>query len=152
MIGQQAAKSVSIEKETNLKEYMLMMGLSRTILWSSWFIFYSIISIIGVIIVTIIFCSNLSSNGAILVHSNWFIIFMFLLIWCFSLITAGFLISTLFKTSNVTAAMSILLIFISYFPYFYIGLAANRNQIFENIFSFLSPVAMGKYFSIPTYI
>jgi hypothetical protein len=77
VIGQQAAKSVSIEKETNLKEYMLMMGLSRTILWSSWFIFYSIISIVGVIIVTIIFCSNLSSNGAILVHSNWFIIFMF---------------------------------------------------------------------------
>ena len=84
VIGQQSAKSVAIEKETHLKEYMLMMGLSRTVLWTSWFVFYSIISLVGVVMVTIIFCCDLSPNGPILKHSNCFLVFIFLLIWSFS--------------------------------------------------------------------
>ena len=49
-LGQQSAKSIAIEKETNLKEYMLMMGLSRTTLWTSWYIHFMILSLFPVCI------------------------------------------------------------------------------------------------------
>ena len=143
-LGQQSAKSIAIEKETNLKEYMLMMGLSRTTLWTSWYIHFMILSLFPVCIGTIILCAKISPNGAILAFSSPGIIFIYLFIWAQSLITLGFLISTWFKesaftrccifpchikcpskTSNVTAAMSIVCIFAFYLPFF--GLSMHRN-------------------------
>lgn len=44
-LGQQTAKSVAIEKESGMKEYMLMMGLSRTALWTAHFVHYFVMFI-----------------------------------------------------------------------------------------------------------
>ena len=101
-LGQQSAKSIAIEKETNLKEYMLMMGLSRTTLWTSWYIHFMVLSLFPVCIGTIILCAKISPNGAILAFSSPGIIFIYLFIWAQSLITLGFLISTWFKESAFT--------------------------------------------------
>ena len=105
-IGVQAAKNIAIEKESRLKEYMLMMGLGRTALWTSWFIHYFLMIIIPVALVTIILCAPFTEYGSILQYSNWFLIFVFLLLWGTSLITLGFLISTWFSSANSTSAAS----------------------------------------------
>lgn len=83
-----------------------MMGLGRTALWTSWFIHYFLMIIIPVALVTIILCAPFTEYGSILQYSNWFLIFVFLLLWGTSLITLGFLISTWFSSANSTSAAS----------------------------------------------
>ena len=75
------AKMVAIEKETKLKEYMLMMGLSRNALWASWFLHYFLLLIIPCLLTMHVLTSELSSYGSVLQMSDSFIIFIFLMLW-----------------------------------------------------------------------
>ena len=104
IFGQQTAKNIAIEKESRLKEYMLMMGMTRTALWNSWFIHYFLMSIIPVVLVTIILCAPVTDYGGILQYSDGTLIFVYLLLW------VGFL--------NLT---SIFYIFILNYMHFYIA-------------------------------
>ena len=72
---------VAIEKETKLKEYMLMMGLSRNALWGSWYLHYFLLLIIPCLLTMIVLCSNLSEYGSVLQMSDAFIVFIFLMLW-----------------------------------------------------------------------
>ena len=75
------AKMVAIEKETKLKEYMLMMGLSRNALWASWYLHYFLLLIIPCLLTMAVLTCNLSSYGSVLQMSNSFIVFIFLMLW-----------------------------------------------------------------------
>ena len=75
------AKMVAIEKETKLKEYMLMMGLSRNALWASWYLHYFLLLIIPCLLTMVVLTCNLSSYGSVLQMSNSFIVFIFLMLW-----------------------------------------------------------------------
>ena len=70
---------VAIEKETKLKEYMLMMGLSRNALWASWYLHYFLLLIIPCLLTMVVLTGNLSSYGSVLQMSDSFIVFIFLM-------------------------------------------------------------------------
>ena len=142
-LGQQAAKSVALEKESRLKEYMLMMGLSRSALWASHFIHYTMMLTVSISLVTFAFCYPFSVNGAIINYTHWTVVLVFLWLYGISLICMGFMISTWFRSANATSAGASILIFIFYIPYGFI----NQNldgirYLTKLIVALSSPVAM----------
>ena len=147
-LGQQTAKSVAIEKDSGLKEYMLMMGLSRTALWTSYFVHYFCMFFVSVSIVTIVLCCPFSANGAIINYTHWSVIYVFLILYGVSLINMGFMISTWFQSANSVAATTGVLIFIFYLPYGFIqqDIDGTPDGV-KIIMSLLSPVAMSFGFS-----
>ena len=157
-LGQQAAKRVAVEKENGLKEYLLMIGVSRTAIWTSHFLHHFCMLIIPAGLVTIIFCcpfiesiwvgKNWRHFGAILNHTEWSIVFILLLLYGISLINLGFMISTWFKAANAVAGSAGMLIFIFYLPYLFI--MQNYANVSSGVkwgCSILSPVAMSFGFS-----
>ena len=62
---------VAIEKETKLKEYMLMMGLSRNALWASWFLHYFLLLIIPCLLTTVVLTGELRLVFIIFQDSDW---------------------------------------------------------------------------------
>ena len=140
--SKKTAKMVAIEKETKLKEYMLMMGLSRNALWASWYLHYFLLLIIPCLLTMVVLTGNLSSYGSVLQMSDSFIVFIFLMLWesfinylfhrslvaktgnCMyetlkgcSLISLGFLISSFFSKANTVSSMSALIIWLCAIPY-----------------------------------
>ena len=142
-LGQHAAKSVALEKESRLKEYMLMMGLSRSALWASHFLHYLMMFSIATGFVTIVFCYPFSVNGAIINYTHWSIVFLFLLLYGVSLICLGFMISTFFRSANATSAATSIIIFLCYMPYGFISQNLDGTPYRAKLaISLSSPVAM----------
>ena len=171
-LAAQTAKSVAIEKDTGLKaglkirfsttifdqmenyfqlrlkEYMLMMGLSRTSLWTSYFIHYFCMFLVSVSIVTIVLCTAWSENGSIINYTHWSIVYVLLILYGISLINMGFMISTWFKSANAVAATTAVLITIFFIPYNMIENDMDGTPTSGKIIlSVLSPVAMSFGFS-----
>ena len=79
------AWGVALEKESRLKEYMLMMGLSRRSLWISYFIHYFIMFSISVWLVVIALWFPFGPNGAIMNYSRKWIKNLYSLIALYSI-------------------------------------------------------------------
>ena len=77
------AQELVLEKQTRIREYMLMMGLRQWILWTSWFIKQLIFMLIWVLAYTILFkvatnaklmCLHSDRHCSALLHSHTYII------------------------------------------------------------------------------
>ncbi|CAL9693308.1 unnamed protein product [Knipowitschia caucasica] len=108
------------EKERKLKEYMRMMGLSNWLHWSAWFLMFFLFLSISVLLVTILLCIQVTSNGAVLTHSDPSLVFVFLLTFTAATINFCFLISAFFSRANSAAAAGGFLYFLTYLPYLFI--------------------------------
>ncbi|XP_030067809.1 phospholipid-transporting ATPase ABCA3 [Microcaecilia unicolor] len=115
------ARAVVHEKEKKLKEYMRMMGLSNWLHWSAWFLMFFLYLLVSVFFVTLLFCVQMSKQGAVLANSDPSLVFVFLTVFSISTIFFSFMISTFFSRANVAAAASGFLYFFSYIPYFFIS-------------------------------
>jgi len=111
------AKTLVIEKETRLKEYMLMMGLNRNTLWLATWLFAFFKFLITAFIYTITLFIPFTSNGAVFLVSNWFCFFIFLLSYGVSLISLGFFMGALFSTSTSAAVATGGVTFLMFSPY-----------------------------------
>lgn len=96
------------EKETKIKEAMLMMGLTRSAYWLSWITYYGIVYLIITIINTII-------SAGIFKYSNPGIIFITLLLYAYACMCFSLLISVIFSKSRSGVLVGLMLFFISYF-------------------------------------
>ena len=67
--------------QTRLREFMKMMGLSDAVLRTSWFLTSGVILLVSVAGITL-----LLKVGLILVHSNWLLIALYLLLYAVSMI------------------------------------------------------------------
>ncbi|XP_078519131.1 phospholipid-transporting ATPase ABCA3 [Lissotriton helveticus] len=114
-------RAVVHEKEKKLKEYMRMMGLSNWLHWSAWFLMFFLFLLVSVFFVTILFCVQVSKQGAVLTSSDPTLVFVFLAIFSISTISFSFMVSTFFSRANVAAAAGGFLYFLSYIPYFFIS-------------------------------
>lgn len=97
------------EKYSKIREVMRMMGLSDTIYWLSWFIFYTIIVTIISIASTAIICSK------VFPHSNWGLILLFFWLYGMSLFGYIIFIQSLFSVPRTASIMSILIYFFTSF-------------------------------------
>ncbi|XP_071081913.1 phospholipid-transporting ATPase ABCA3-like [Haliotis cracherodii] len=116
----QTTKGVVYEKERKLKESMKLMGLSASAHWTSWFL-TSFIYVLVIMALYALLCGiNASGNGAALAKSDPSLFFVFLLCYGVSIISYCFMISVFTQRANIGAAISGVVFFISYCPYFYL--------------------------------
>ncbi|XP_038628372.1 phospholipid-transporting ATPase ABCA7 [Tachyglossus aculeatus] len=140
-------KAVVREKEERLRETMRAMGLSRAVLWFSWFL-----SSLLPFLVSAGFLVLVLKLGDILPYSDSAVIFLFLATFAMATISQSFLISTFFSRANLAAACGGLAYFTLYLPY--VLCVAWREQLSPTvrlIAGLLSPVAFGfgcEYFSL----
>ncbi|KAM8934426.1 ATP-binding cassette sub-family A member 2 isoform 1-T1 [Pelodytes ibericus] len=139
------------EKEHRLKEVMKMMGLNNAVHWVAWFITGFVQLSISVTALT-----GILKYGQVLMHSNVFIIWLFLSIYAVATIMFCFLVSVLYSKAKVASACGGIIYFLSYVPYMYVAIreevAHDKITAFEKcIASLMSTTAFGlgsKYFAL----
>lgn len=100
---------ISSEKESKSKEGMKMMGLNDSTYYLAWFILFSLISFVTSIIVSAITCIQLFKN------INFFIIFMFLIFYSWTLLGLAFIIVAFLPNKRSSAIAAVLLNFMTFF-------------------------------------
>ncbi|XP_026178352.1 ATP-binding cassette sub-family A member 2 isoform X2 [Mastacembelus armatus] len=139
------------EKEHRLKEVMKMMGLNNAVHWVAWFITGFVQLSISVTALTAIL-----KYGRVLLHSNPFIIWLFLTIYAVATIMFCFLVSVIYSKAKLASACGGIIYFLSYVPYMYVAIreevAHDKITAFEKcIASLMSTTAFGlgsKYFAL----
>ncbi|MGH0160942.1 UNVERIFIED_CONTAM: hypothetical protein FKN15_044125 [Acipenser sinensis] len=139
------------EKEHRLKEVMKMMGLNNAVHWVAWFITGFVQLSISVTALTAIL-----KYGKVLMHSDPFIIWLFLSIYAVATIMFCFLVSVLYSKAKLASACGGIIYFLSYVPYMYVAIreevAHDKITAFEKcIASLMSTTAFGlgsKYFAL----
>ncbi|KAM6965213.1 ATP-binding cassette sub-family A member 2 [Aplochiton taeniatus] len=139
------------EKEHRLKEVMKMMGLNNVVHWVAWFITGFVQLSISVTALTAIL-----KYGRVLLHSDPFIIWLFLTIYAIATIMFCFLVSVIYSKAKLASACGGIIYFLSYVPYMYVAIreevAHDKITAFEKcIASLMSTTAFGlgsKYFAL----
>uniref|UniRef100_A0A4W4H9Z9 ATP-binding cassette sub-family A member 2 n=1 Tax=Electrophorus electricus TaxID=8005 RepID=A0A4W4H9Z9_ELEEL len=139
------------EKEHRLKEVMKMMGLNNAVHWVAWFITGFVQLSISVTALTAIL-----KYGRVLLHSDPFIIWLFLTIYAVATIMFCFLVSVMYSKAKLASACGGIIYFLSYVPYMYVAIreevAHDKITAFEKcIASLMSTTAFGlgsKYFAL----
>ncbi|XP_071081915.1 phospholipid-transporting ATPase ABCA3-like [Haliotis cracherodii] len=116
----QTTKGVVYEKERKLKESMKLMGLSAAAHWASWFLTIFIYILIFSAIFTVACGVNISGNGAVLANSDPSVLIVFLICYGVAIISFCFMISAFTQRANIASAVSAIIYFITYCPYFYL--------------------------------
>ena len=125
-------KEIVLEKQTRLRESMKMMGLSNWVNWLAWFTKQLIFMILIVLVIALLlrFCRIFSLT-------NFFITFIWLMLYVISLITLSFLVSTFFTSARLALLVSFLVWFMTYFPYFFIFTSYNDLPLYAKILACL---------------
>jgi ABC-type transport system involved in multi-copper enzyme maturation permease subunit len=122
------ARAVVREKETRLKEYMKMMGVSEGLLRVSWFLHSMAVLLFSVVGITLL----LKLSG-ILPATDGFILFLFLMLYAVVMLSYSFLVSVFFDNANLAACVAALIYFLVFFAHI---------SIVPNLYS-LSPYVIG---------
>lgn len=120
-------QNVAIERESQLKELMKIMGLSSLLHWSAWFIKVFISLVISLTAVVALLKHDVINSNPVFAKSGFFVLWLFLVIYAIALITMCFFISTIFKKSSTATNIGTMLFFATVIPYF---------QFTENFSSF----------------
>ncbi|XP_053687488.1 phospholipid-transporting ATPase ABCA3-like [Sabethes cyaneus] len=112
-------KYITVEKERQLKETMKIMGLFSWLHWSAWFVKCIILLAISSSLITILLCVDVTTNSdlAIFEYSNWFVVWIYLLVLSVTTICYCFMMSTFFSKANLASGISGLIWFIMIVPY-----------------------------------
>eukprot|EP01061_Rhynchopus_euleeides_P015536 TRINITY_DN264_c0_g1_i10.p1 TRINITY_DN264_c0_g1~~TRINITY_DN264_c0_g1_i10.p1 ORF type:complete len:1990 (+),score=845.48 TRINITY_DN264_c0_g1_i10:125-5971(+) len=130
------------EKEHRLREGMLIMGLSKTSFYLSWFCTYWILFTISSLLITLAGCGTfLSSTSPVLV-------FLLVELYAMSIIAVSLLLSVFFSKSRIAAIVSPLITFAMVVPKFNIPDTADQNT--KVTASLSSAVAFGYSISLVT--
>ncbi|TYZ68281.1 hypothetical protein PybrP1_002937 [[Pythium] brassicae (nom. inval.)] len=97
------------EKETRAREYMKILGVQEGSIILSWYITYTLIFLVGSIIQAI------ASKGGLFGNSDLVLIFLFFFLFSMSVLSFGFLVSTLFSRARTGAFAGMILFFFMYF-------------------------------------
>uniref|UniRef100_A0A4W2I2S3 ATP-binding cassette sub-family A member 3-like n=1 Tax=Bos indicus x Bos taurus TaxID=30522 RepID=A0A4W2I2S3_BOBOX len=95
-------RTIVMEKETRLKEYQFMIGLSNGMLWASYFVTFLLMFLIIVCILCVVLFVKIVPV-VVLQNSDPSLIFVFFLCFVVATITFGFLITTFFDKSEYKA-------------------------------------------------
>lgn len=144
MISANIIKTIIVEKETQVKEVMKIMGVSSWLHWAAWFSKYLLIfAIIGIITVAIL-CTSIIDRP-IFQYSDPIVVFVFLIVFYCSIIALSFMGTVFFKKSSTAAAFGSIAFFISVIPYLYISMSKKGEASDTTIMglSIFSPSAAG---------
>ncbi|KAJ6644467.1 Phospholipid-transporting ATPase ABCA3 [Pseudolycoriella hygida] len=114
-------KNVAIERESQLKEAMRIMGLSNTLHWTAWLTSSFFIPIVAYTLVTIFLCVKIFGGQALFQFSNFFLIWLFFVFYIIATITFCFLISVIFKKASTAGRVGSILFVITYAFHYQFG-------------------------------
>ncbi|XP_053951058.1 phospholipid-transporting ATPase ABCA3 [Anastrepha ludens] len=109
-------KSITVEKEKQLKEVMKIMGLDNWLHWTAWFVKSFIMLGISSALIIILVKIKWLEGVAVLSYSNWSILLVFMLVYATASICFCFMMATFFTSASTAAAVTGLVWFISYLP------------------------------------
>ncbi|GMI58829.1 hypothetical protein TeGR_g2438, partial [Tetraparma gracilis] len=103
-------KSVVEEKETRMKETMLILGVDPTVLWFSWVLTaYITFTIIAVMVTYVMSTSFLPASSSVL-------LFMYIWLFCASVIGFSFFVASFFSKAKLAAIVGPVALFASLMP------------------------------------
>ncbi|CAG9816334.1 unnamed protein product [Phaedon cochleariae] len=114
-------KTITTEKEKQLKEAMKIMGLPSWLHWTAWFvkcfIFLAISAILMVVLLKVKWYQN--TDFTVFTKADPILLFIFLIFYTTATITFCFAISVFFSKANTAATIAGLAWFMSYAPYLF---------------------------------
>jgi ABC-type multidrug transport system ATPase subunit len=123
--------SIVEEKELKIKMGMKQMGLSETALVASWWTTYALMFVVTCIIIAAMTSSNLYEN------SNGAIIFFFFFLFCLTVYSFSFLMSSIFDKARAGSTFSAIIFLVLFFLYYLVeGEGTDRGT---KILASLSP-------------
>ncbi|XP_045466962.1 cholesterol transporter ABCA5-like [Harmonia axyridis] len=131
------------EKEKKIKEGMKIMGLRDSVFWLSWFIIYAVfVSIYAVVCCCLLYALRVFQN------TNFLLLFLLVLLFSFSIIMFGFMITPFFDKSRTAGILGNFIVIIMSLFYFIQLIFENSNSTILWIISLISSsgfaVAMDK--------
>lgn len=85
------------EKEKHIKEGLKIMGLRDSVFWLAWFVIYGIfVAFLSLVSVVLLF------SLGVLQYTNYFPVFLLILLYSLSVILIGFMITPFFDNSRVS--------------------------------------------------
>ncbi|TMW64055.1 hypothetical protein Poli38472_014172 [Pythium oligandrum] len=122
------------EKESRIREYLKILGVKEKNIVVSWYITYTAILFVGSIIQALAGLAGLFENSSVVV------IFFFFFLFGLSVLSFGFLVSTLFSKSRAGAFVGIIVFFLIYFVSTIFK--PQTSETTKSIGCLLSPVAL----------
>lgn len=114
-------KSVTLEKERQIKEMLKIMGLPNWLHWSTWFLeTLVVLSLSAGLLTAMVTLVSTSTAKPVFDASNPLVVFMFLFFYICSLITFAFFTSTFFSKANTAAAFGGIVFFLTYIPFLFV--------------------------------
>jgi len=124
------------EKESGIKESMVIVGLDKSTFWISWLIIYLFIILFSSSIVTL---SMVYFN--ILQFTHWTVIFTSIFIYGMSCCFIAFILSTFIKKSRTANTLGVMIIVFFFVIYFIDYASENTSRVRQIIDYFTSPLA-----------
>ncbi|XP_019867946.2 phospholipid-transporting ATPase ABCA3-like [Aethina tumida] len=128
-------KTITTEKEKQLKEAMKIMGLSNWLHWTAWFVKSFIFLIISAVLMVILLKVRWYPNTDITLftYADPSVMLVFLIFYICATITFCFAVSVFFSKANTAATISGLAWFLSYTPYLFLQQKYDQLTLFTKL-------------------
>lgn len=149
VVSNNITKSVTVEKETQIKEVMKIMGLSSWLHWTAWFFKYFIFMTVTTVLMVIILSTPLP-DFAVFHYADPMVIFVFFVTFISSVITLSFMATVFFKKSSTASAFGGVLYMLTFFPFLFIAMGSKKKISYTTtiLLSLLSNSALGFGFRV----
>uniref|UniRef100_A0A1B0A2W5 ABC transporter domain-containing protein n=1 Tax=Glossina pallidipes TaxID=7398 RepID=A0A1B0A2W5_GLOPL len=142
-------KSITAEKEKQLKEVMKIMGLDSWIHWTAWFVRCFITLGISAASIVILMKVEFSDDVAVLTYTDWSVFLIFMWTYVITTICFCFMLATMFSRASTASAVVGLICFIVFLPF---SIAESRYSDLslgsKLVLSLISNTAMGFGFQL----
>ncbi len=107
-------KELVLEKETRIRESMLMMGLKQWVLWVTWFTKQLLFLAPTITVITFLV------KFLLFKQSDWMLLFIFFVLYLISMISFAFLVSVWFTSARVGLIIGFIAWFANFFPFLFL--------------------------------
>ncbi|XP_038309867.1 ATP-binding cassette sub-family A member 13 [Canis lupus familiaris] len=136
------------ERQTQIEEYMRMMGVHSTVLFLAWFL-----ENVATLALSSAALAVILKVSGIFAHSNACIVFLFLLDFGVSVVMLSYLLGAFFSRANTAALWASLVYMISFLPYIVLLVLRNQLSVIVQMFlCLLSTTAFGQGVFFVTFL
>ncbi|XP_070557065.1 uncharacterized protein [Ptychodera flava] len=128
------------DKEHGLEEIMKIMGLPGGVNWCAWFLNNFILLSFSAILLVVTL-----KIGDIFAFSDWLILILFVLCFCFSLVMMCYMVGSFFQRANMSSVAAILVYLLSYLPYVIVFALEDKLNFWQATLTCLSSTTALSY-------